>query len=112
MDTLKESIRDFCKERDWEQFHTPKNLAMAVSVEAAELLEHFMWLTPEQSRALSTSQKQEIADELGDVMICLINLANHLEIDPVSAAKAKLEKAKLKYPVEKAKGRAEKYNKL
>ena len=112
MDSLREKIKTFCAERDWGQFHTPKNLAAAVAVEAAELLEHFMWLTPEESRSLSSEKRAEVADEIGDVMICLTNLATQLGIDPIAAATAKLTKAALKYPVEKAKGRITKYDKL
>ena len=112
MDKLREKIKTFCAERDWGQFHTPKNLAAAVSVEAAELLEHFMWLTPDESRVLSPEKRAEVADEIGDVMICLTNLANQLGIDPIAAATAKLAKAAVKYPVEKAKGRITKYDKL
>ena len=112
MKDLQDTIRQFSSERDWEQFHSPKNLAIAVSVEAAELLEVFQWLTLEQSDRLPEENRAEAKDEIGDVMICLINLCNRLGIDPLEAASEKLEKVKRKYPVEKARGLATKYSKL
>jgi NTP pyrophosphatase (non-canonical NTP hydrolase) len=112
MKNLQDKIKLFCAERDWQQYHDPKSLAIAVSVEAAEVLEHFMWLTGEESRQLTPKALAEVADEIGDVMICLTNLAMQLGIDPVAAAHAKLAKVALKYPVEKAKGKALKYDKL
>ena len=112
MKDLQDAVRQFSVERDWEQFHSPKNLAIAVSVEAAELLEVFQWLTLEQSDRLPEENRVEAKDEIGDVMICLINLCNRLGINPIQAAAEKLEKVKLKYPVEKAKGMASKYSKL
>lgn len=105
-------IRQFSEERDWRQFHDPKNLAAAVSVEAAELLELFMWLTPEQSRKLPDDKMQHARDEIGDVLICLLNLADQLGIDAVDAAMQKMSKNRAKYPVDKAKGLAKKYNEL
>lgn len=105
-------IRQFSEERDWRQFHTPKNLATAVSVEAAELQEIFMWLTAEQSRQLSAEKMQDARDEIGDVLICLLNLADQLGIDAVDAAVQKMQKNRAKYPVDKAKGLAKKYNEL
>jgi NTP pyrophosphatase (non-canonical NTP hydrolase) len=105
-------IRQFSEERDWRQFHDPKNLASAVSVEAAELLELFMWLTPEQSRKLPEDKLQNARDEIGDVLICLLNLADQLGIDAVDAALQKMKKNRAKYPVDKAKGLAKKYNEL
>lgn len=112
MKDLQAAVREFSVERDWEQFHSPKNLAIAVSVEAAELLEVFQWLTLEQSDRLPEENRAEAKDEIGDVMICLINLCNRLGINPIQAAAEKLEKVKLKYPVEKAKGMATQYSKL
>ncbi len=105
-------IRQFSEERDWRQFHTPKNLAAAVNVEAAELLEIFMWLTPEQSLALGPENLQDARDEIGDVLICLLNLADRLGIDPLDAARQKMIKNRAKYPVDKAKGLAKKYDEL
>ena len=110
--SLSADIQQFAEERDWRQFHSPKNLAAAVSVEAAELLEVFLWLTPEQSRALPAEKLQDARDEIGDVMICLLNLAGQLGIDPLKAASEKMQKNRAKYPVEKAKGLAKKYDEL
>ena len=111
MQKLLPKIIEFREERDWEQFHSPKNLAMALMVEAGELAEHFQWLTQEQSRNLSDEKKMIIKDEIGDVLIYLVNLANQLEIDPIQAAWDKLEKNKQKYPVHKVKGKSLKYDK-
>ncbi len=109
---LSDEIEIFCSEREWQTFHTPKNLAIALSVEASELLEIFQWLTPEQSQNLSPEAQTEARNELGDVMICLLNLARRLGIDPIEAAAQKLVQVRAKYPVDKAKGLAVKYNKL
>jgi dCTP diphosphatase len=109
MKNLIEAIRKFNSERDWEQFHSPKNLAMALSVEAAEIVEHLQWLTQEQSRNLEPEKLNQIKEEIADVMIFLFNLADKLGIDPFEAAEEKLFKNAKKYPVEKAKGRATKY---
>jgi dCTP diphosphatase len=87
VDDLKGVIRKFIEERDWDQFHSPKNLAMALSVEAAETVEHFQWLTEEQSKNLPPEKLAEIREEMGDVMIYLTELADKLGIDPVEAAK-------------------------
>ena len=112
MQELIKKIRAFAQDRDWEQFHSPKNLAMALVVEAAEIVEHFQWLTEEQSRNLPPDKLEKIKEEIADVMIFLTNLADRLGIDPLEAAKDKIEKNKRKYPVEKAKGSARKYNEL
>lgn len=112
LDQLNQSLEKFSAERDWDQFHSPKNLAMALSVEVAELLEPFMWLTPEQSKKLTDATQEQVTDEIGDVMICLLNLARKLNINPLAAAEQKLQKNALKYPVDKAKGLAVKYNEL
>lgn len=112
MKDFQAKVKEFSKERDWEQFHSPKNLAIAVSVEAAELLEVFQWLSLEQSDNLDAELRSDAKDEIGDVMICLVNLCNRLGIDPLEAAREKLEKVKLKYPIDKAKGLATKYSKL
>ena len=102
MRELIENITKFTKERDWEKYHTPKNLAMALSVEVSELLEHFQWASGEESKAPSPEKRAAIRDEIGDVMIYLVNLATKLDIDPLEAAKDKLVKAAEKYPVEAA----------
>lgn len=109
---LRDAIRQFAHERDWEQFHTPKNLVMAMTVEAAELMEHFQWLTGEQSLLIEAQQKAEVAQEIADVLIYLTRLADVLGIDPLQAAFEKIQINARKYPVEKAKGNNTKYNKL
>ena len=108
LDGLLEEVREFVRERDWSQYHSPKNL----SVEASELVEIFQWLTEDQSRSLTPAQKAHAAEEIGDVLIYLVNLADRLGIDPVTAAQEKLVLNRIKYPVEKAKGSAAKYDKL
>jgi len=109
---LIDDIRKFNRERDWEQYHSPKNLSMALSVEVAELLEVFQWLTEEQSRHLPPAKKQAVEEEIGDVTILLLALADELGVDILEAARKKLERNRAKYPVEKSRGRAEKYNEL
>lgn len=95
---LREHLRQFAAERDWEQFHNPKNLAASVAIEAAEILEHFQWLTPEQSAALSQSERAAVAHEIADVLLYLVRLADVLGIDPVEAAYEKLLINARKYP--------------
>ena len=112
MKELTESLRKFAQERDWEQFHSPKNLAMALSVEVAEIVEHFQWLTQAESNHLDPAKLSEIREEIADVMIYLIRLADRLGIDPVQAAKEKIRLNEKKYPVAKAKGNAAKYTDL
>jgi dCTP diphosphatase len=112
MQDLIEAIRKFNKERDWAQYHSPKNLSMALSVEVAELLEVFQWLTEEQSRRLPPAKQQAVEEEIGDVTILLLALADELGLDILQAARKKLERNRAKYPVEKSRGRAEKYNEL
>jgi len=109
MENLVKELREFAKERDWEQFHSPKNLAMALVVEAAEIVEHFQWLTQEQSKSLPTDKLEEIKAEIADVMIFLTNLADKLGIDLLEAAKEKIEKNKKNYPAAKVRGKALKY---
>lgn len=112
MEDLVKELREFAKEREWDQYHSPKNLAIALSVEVAEILEHFQWLTQEETKKLDTKLLSEIKEEIGDVMIYLVRLADKLGIDPVAAAKAKIIKNAQKYPVDKVKGKHTKYNKL
>ena len=102
MEELISQVRSFAKERGWEAYHNPKNLAMALSVEVSELVEHFQWATCEESRSPDAKRLDEIKDEVGDIMIYLANLADKLGIDPVQAAKDKLVKAREKYPVSAA----------
>jgi len=96
--TLRDALRDFCAARDWHRYHTPKNLVMALSVEAAELVEHFQWATPEESLALAPEKRAEVADEIADVLIYLTELADVLGIDPITAARDKIVKNAVKYP--------------
>jgi dCTP diphosphatase len=109
LDDLADVLRKFADERDWGQFHSPKNLAIALTVEAAELLEEFQWLTEKQSRQPDQERLKRIKDEISDVMIYLVLLSDHLSIDPIAAAFEKIEKNREKYPVEKARGSAKKY---
>ena len=109
MQELKRCLRDFAIARDWEQFHSPKNLSMALSVEAAEIVEHFQWLTEEQSKNLSKDKLEEVESELADTLIYLIRLADQLDIDLLAAAHSKIEVNERKYPVDKSKGNARKY---
>lgn len=106
---LVEALRAFAAARDWGAFHTPKNLATALSVEAAELLEHFQWLTDAQSQSLAASKKQEVAAEAADVFLYLLQLCDKLGIDLVAAAQAKMLVNAQKYPVDAARGTAAKY---
>jgi len=106
-------LKDFAVSRDWEQFHSPKNLAMAISGEAGELLEHFQWLTEQQSQAIEGKKKQEVAYELADILIYLIRMSERLDIDLVSAAYEKMAINEERYPAEKVRGdsrRADEYD--
>lgn len=110
--TLQSALRDFARERDWEQFHSPKNLAAALAVEAAELLEIFQWLTEAQSASLSERQSAAAQEELADVFLYVLRLADRLGIDLVEAAHRKMALNAEKYPVDRARGRADKYTEL
>ena len=112
LQALQKALREFARERDWEQFHTPKNLATALSVEAAELLEHFQWLTDEQSRTLDDAKRTAVGEELADVLLYLLQLADKLDIDPLQAAERKLRLNAEKYPADRARGRSDKYTEL
>ena len=109
---LKAELARFSKARDWERFHTPKNLAMAMSVEAAEVVEIFQWLTEAQARSLDGRKKAHLADELADTYIYLLRLAECFGIDLVLAAKRKIKKSARKYPVARSRGLAKKYTEL
>ena len=111
LNDLANQLRQFASEREWQQFHSPKNLSAALSVEAAELLEHFQWLTEEQSRQLSPEQLEAVGAEVADVLLYLIQLASALGIDPIAAAQAKLKLNALKYPVDRTRGSSKKYEK-
>jgi len=110
IDDLISDLRNFAAERDWDQFHSPKNLAMALASEAGEVLEIFRWLTPEESRALLEKDRARAKDEIGDVLIFVARLADSLGIAPLEAAFDKLEKSREKYPVEASRGNAKKYS--
>lgn len=114
-DSLRELAREldrFARERDWQQFHAPKNLASALVVEAGELLEHFQWLTEAQSAELPAERREAVGAEIADVLLYLVQLASALGIDPVAAARAKLEQNERRYPVERARGNSRKYSEL
>ncbi len=106
---LRTKINTFVMERDWAQFHTPKNLAMAMIVEAAELVEHFQWDTPQESQHLTPEKREAVSHELADTFVYLLRLAEVLKIDLIEAANQKITLNALKYPVEKAKGSNAKY---
>ena len=110
LDTLRQRIREFAQARAWERYHTPKNLVMALSVETAELLEPFQWLTAEQSQQLSPEQHDAVRQEVADVLIYLTRLADLLGIDLLDAAADKLAINARKYPIDKAHGNALKYS--
>lgn len=111
---LKTRVLTFVRERDWEQFHSPKNLSMALAAEAGELMEHFLWATPEASREIAADRvkRGKIADELADVVIYALEFANMTGLDVAAAIEAKMAANAAKYPVEKARGRADKYTEL
>ena len=106
---LRIRINAFVTERDWAQFHTPKNLAMAMIVEAAELVEQFQWDTPQESQQLSAEKREAVSHELADTFVYLLRLAEVLKIDLIDATNEKIKLNVLKYPVEKAKGSNAKY---
>lgn len=97
---LKTRLREFAQTRDWEQFHNPKNLAMALIIEAAELTEHFQWLTPEQAYSLSDEQKKEVALEMADVLIYLSRLSDQLDIDLLAVTNEKISINEKRFPSE------------
>lgn len=109
---LRDALRRFAAERDWDQFHSPKNLAAALTVEAAELLEHFQWLKLGTRDELPPGKLAEVRQELADVLLYLIRLADKLEVDLIAAAHDKLEANARKYPAEKARGSSKKYTEL
>ena len=106
---LRDRLRAFVRERDWEQFHSPKNLAMAMIVEAAELVEHFQWLTEEQSRALPPEKHEQVAQEIADTFVYLLRMADVLGIDLIDAAHAKIDLNAKKYPADRVRGSNAKY---
>ncbi len=109
---LRGALQRFASERDWDQFHSPKNLAIALSVEAAELLEHFQWMPEAESKVLSPDQQAKVREEIADVLLYLIRLADKLNIDLLAAASDKIRVNAAKYPVDKARGSSKKYTEL
>jgi dCTP diphosphatase len=108
LDELRQRLREFARARDWEQFHSPKNLTMALIVEAAELVEHFQWLTQAQSRALAPAKLREVEEEIADVFIYLTRLSDLLGVDMMQAAARKIALNESKYPADKVRGSADK----
>lgn len=106
LEQLRQRLAEFARARDWEQFHSPKNLSMALIAEAAELVEHFQWLSEEQSFALPAEKLDEVRMELADILIFLIRTADRLGVDPVQAAWEKIEINEQRYPAEKVRGDA------
>ena len=109
IESLKLRLRDFAAAREWDQFHSPKNLSMALIVEAAELVEHFQWLTEDQSRLLEPPQLEQVQEELADIQIYLIRIADKLNVDLIKAVEEKIEVNAKKYPAEKVRGLSKKY---
>ena len=109
LEKLRDQLREFAAERDWDQFHSPKNLASALAVEAAELLENFQWLTEAQSQQLSADALKDVRAEMADVLLYLIRISDKLGIDLIAAAKEKIALNATKYPVEMAHGNSKKY---
>jgi len=108
LEDLKRSLHEFAEARDWEQFHAPKNLAMALIVEAAELVEHFQWLTAEQSGNLPPQQMHEVRLEMADILIYLIRLADRLGVDLEAAVREKITINDKRYPADQVRGKADK----
>lgn len=107
--TIRDTIREFVHERDWDQFHTPKNLSSALSVEAAELLEHFQWLKTGERPELGEEKRREVSHEMADVLVYLVRLADKLEIDLPAAVDEKMALNRAKYPADQVRGDARKY---
>jgi len=106
LETLRARLARFARDRDWDQFHSPKNLSMALIAETAELIEHFQWLSQDDSRNLDTDKKQEVAMELADILIFLIRVADKVDVDLIKSAWEKIEINEARYPVEAVKGSA------
>lgn len=109
LEPLAQRLRNFAAQRDWDQYHSPKNLSMALIVEAAELVEHFQWLTEEQSTCLSEERLEDVKEELADILIYLVRIADKLDINLLEAASQKIDKNDRKYPAARVKGSARKY---
>ena len=111
LDDLRRKLRAFAEERDWDQFHSPKNLSMALGVEAAELIEHFQWLTEQESSQLLPETLQEVAEEIADIQIYLIRIADKLGVDIEAAVNEKIDSNEKKYPADQVRGDASKHTK-
>jgi len=109
---LRDALRAFAAERDWDQFHSPRNLATALAVEAAELLEPFQWLTEAEGRTLTPDTRAAVEEEMADVLLYLVRLADRLEVDLYAAARSKMARNAVKYPIDKARGSSRKYDDL
>lgn len=109
---LQEKIAQFVKDRDWSQFHNPKDLAISLNLEASEVLEHFQWKSEKEMLEYVKTHKEEVGEELADVLYWVLLMANNMDIDVVAASEKKLEKNAKKYPVEKSKGNHKKYTEL
>jgi dCTP diphosphatase len=109
LESLRDRLRVFAKERDWDQFHTPKNLSMALIAEAAELIEHFQWVNGEQSHVLEDKTRQSVEEELADILIYLVRISDKLGIDLYEAVERKININEKKYPADKVRGSAKKY---
>jgi dCTP diphosphatase len=109
MEEAKKRIQEFAKDRDWDQFHSPKNLVMAMSVEVGELMEHFQWLTEQQSADLDSEKFSAVKDEMADIQVYLIRLADKLGVNILEAVEQKIQKNEQKYPADKVRGSAKKY---
>ena len=107
---IREKLRAYAKARDWDQFHSPKNLSMALAVEAAELMEHFQWLTEQQSWQVEGEKRQQVIDEIADVQVYLLMLSDKLGVDIEDAVVQKIAKNEIKYPAAQVRGSAKKYN--
>jgi dCTP diphosphatase len=112
LERIRDRLRDFAAARDWNQFHSPKNLAIALSVEAGELLEHFQWISDGDSLTLSDDKLAKVKDEIADVLLYLIRLADLLNVDLIKTADGKIRANAQKYPIDKARGSAKKYTEL
>jgi len=110
LEAVRQRLREFANARDWDQFHSPKNLSMALSVEVSELVECFQWLTEEQSSSLSAEQLAAVTDEIADVQLYLVRLADKVGVDIGTAIEQKIEKNEAKYPAEKVRGSSKKYS--
>ncbi len=109
LDELRDALRQFAADRDWDQFHSAKNLAMAISIEAAELMEHFQWASEQQDLALDMRRRELVSEELADVLMYTVRLADRLGVDLLAASAAKIRKNAERYPADKVRGQSKKY---